>query len=1196
MALRVLRTAALPVAVFVAVVLGLSAAGAAPTDPFVGAWKSVDTRDSSNQRLTIARQRSGSYVVDLSDDLASGCGGGAATGKGTATRSGSVVSGLITITCANGQTFADVSFKFTHRKASDTLIDGQGVVWSRVKAPAPEPKPKPGASSLPLGRLVLAASEAPGLKPRPLKPSAAKKALADSLRPAKLPGFSPSQTQVARYGKGSTEVMSLAFAMKSTAVARAAAKAIAKAGRGSRISLGDNGYALRRKQAAVAWHRGRVVSAIVFQMRGQTAPVRTRIALGYGRTADARVEHALTQTALDRVAATVGSKGVLSRNATLDLFALAFEPLPGTKRPPGPTGKPSSGTEAILGILRIWKTLTAAQRDAAAKLIGVTGVSLPGARSSAGAERRADFGDPNFTPDVAMTSAVEQFMAYYQQKLKVPVQLKLVAGPGSDDGKSYANAAPIDAQGNLTPKPSICRVVMTPAGMALDPTGQLRALAHETFHCMQYEILGPLGLIGKLPAWISQGTAEWAAFRATGAPWKYAYTFEAYLNTCATTSLYQRVDGDAIGFFGHTDDFAEDFWKRAEAVVTLGAKYGSGAAYDAARGGQKIFLDTWASSALISPPYGLAWTSTSPTKPPFGSGCAPIDLPGDAPVKSDPLTTWLYYIENVAQPNRPLLHITIDDGNGRIGDTQFVDETVVDSWYCIEGECKCPEGTEGSPPAAPTLRRPAVLGLTGGKGAGKGSVAYVALDEFCKQRQPPPPIQCQKDSHGGATGSGPCPPGQEPVPTTPPGQPGHDKKKDEPPDPVGCTGHGCAQSAADPHLLPFGGSWYDFQGVGEFTLVRSTNSELEVQVRQEPWPGSKVVSMNTAAAMRVAGDRVTVYKGQPLSVRVNGRPVLLTTKDVRLPKGGVIRPLSQGQLDVIWPDGTVVRVTPPTNMAIDLTVSLAPKWLGKVTGLLGDNDGNTADDFKTRGGRALDAKVIQGTDKRAYNLLYRVFGGSWRVSSKTSLFDYASGQSTRTFTDARFPARIVTVENVSPAARRKAEKICRRMGLVQKDVLDACILDVAQTGSYGFSTALALAQLGTKKAKKPAPPPPPPPAGKPPGATLMFAGKTYSYKRAGAGDGCSTSSSVPRFSVTFRGYGGKTLSYGFKLAVNAGTKDGTYTAGVGLVFEGQFGGKLIPILVENLKVTLTGKRTRGTFAGTASTPGGDPVSGSFSCG
>jgi hypothetical protein len=370
--------------------------------------------------------------------------------------------------------------------------------------------------------------------------------------------------------------------------------------------------------------------------------------------------------------------------------------------------------------------------------------------------------------------------------------------------------------------------------------------------------------------------------------------------------------------------------------------------------------------------------------------------------------------------------------------------------------------------------------------------------------------------------------------------------------------------------------------------VRSTTDDLEIQVRQQPWPGSDVVSQNVAVAMRVAGDRVGVYRGDPLVVRANGRPVLLK-RDIRLPGGGTIKPLRQGQIDVVWPDASAVRVIPTGDLSTDVIVSLAEARQGRVAGLLGNNDraSGDADDFTTRGGRRLDPKAVKETGKRAYNLLYRVFGESWRVTSKTSLFDYAPGQSTRTFTDRRFPARIASPEALKARERRRAEAVCKRMLIQDPLVFRNCVLDVASTGFLSFAVSASTAERSVTKARKAKPPP----TGKP-GATVRFGTKTYTYRPSSSQDGCDRDGKDIRFAAQFTASPGRKLVYGFKLVVQKGSKDGTYTSGVGIVFEVE---NQTPVEIQQPKVTLAGKRTRGTFSGVASTPGKEAVSGSFRC-
>src|SRR5207253_10094231 len=108
--------------------------------------------------------------------------------------------------------------------------------------------------------------------------------------------------------------------------------------------------------------------------------------------------------------------------------------------------------------------------------------------------------------------------------------------------------------------------------------------------------------------------------------------------------------------------------------------------------------------------------------------------------------------------------------------------------------------------------------------------------------------------------------------------------------PLGCSGGGCGSTNGDPHMRTIDGRAYDFQAAGEFTLVRSTRDDLEIQARQEPYPLSQFVSINSALAMRVGRAVVEVDRGLPPVVRVDKRPVRIPNRRVLLlPGGGGVR-------------------------------------------------------------------------------------------------------------------------------------------------------------------------------------------------------------------------------------------------------------------------------------------------------------------
>jgi hypothetical protein len=269
----------------------------------------------------------------------------------------------------------------------------------------------------------------------------------------------------------------------------------------------------------------------------------------------------------------------------------------------------------------------------------------------------------------------------------------------------------------------------------------------------------------------------------------------------------------------------------------------------------------------------------------------------------------------------------------------------------------------------------------------------------------------------------------------------------------GCSvspcGVGCGGSNGDPHLLTFDQYRYDFQAVGEFVLARGLAPGLQVQARQTPLPGSRSASVDTAFAADVAGDRVGVYLGQQgMELHVAGARADLT-QPVKLAHGGTATQLVNLDIDVVWPDGSDMLVHQVGYWGMRATITLAASWRGRVEGLLGNFDGDQSNDLRISGGEGL-------AEPPTFGSLYPKFADSWRITQAGSLFDYGSGQSTATFTDRSFPDREVTASSVP--GRDAAEAVCRRAGVVDPKILDACIVDVGVSGQAIFASDEAQVQ------------------------------------------------------------------------------------------------------------------------------------------
>ena len=295
-------------------------------------------------------------------------------------------------------------------------------------------------------------------------------------------------------------------------------------------------------------------------------------------------------------------------------------------------------------------------------------------------------------------------------------------------------------------------------------------------------------------------------------------------------------------------------------------------------------------------------------------------------------------------------------------------------------------------------------------------------------------------------------------------------------------------SIGDPHTRTVSGTNYDFQAVGEFTLLRQ-GEQMEIQVRQTPvatanpitdsYSGlTTCVSLNTAVAARVGKHRIALQPGQEgrrLEFFLDGKRAGLSAEGIDLGASRVSAFDANGQtgLRVDYDNGTILLVTPRfwnahSTWYLDVSVSntqadeglmgFIPKdsWLPRL-----------------RDGRSVGPMPASLSDR--YVTLYKTFADSWRVTDHTSLFVYAPGTSTKTFMDADWPAEKppcklkpqfeipgVGVHRSIPVA--EAERICK--GVTEKDLHQHCVFDVATTGdkifAEGYDFAQELRLCGTK--------------------------------------------------------------------------------------------------------------------------------------
>ena len=274
-------------------------------------------------------------------------------------------------------------------------------------------------------------------------------------------------------------------------------------------------------------------------------------------------------------------------------------------------------------------------------------------------------------------------------------------------------------------------------------------------------------------------------------------------------------------------------------------------------------------------------------------------------------------------------------------------------------------------------------------------------------------------------------------------------------------------AVGDPHITTVDGLHYDFQSAGEFVSLRNS-SGMEIQVRQTPvstatpltdaYSGlTSGVSVNSAVAARVGKHRVT-YQADANNNTASGAPVLrvdgvvttLPAEGIDFGDEGRVTPQGSG-IQIDFPDQTTLIVSSGQWINNVWWMHLSVYHTSAYEGIMGARlKGSWLP--RLSDGSALGAMPASLHDR--YVQLYGKFADSWRVTGKTSLFDYAEGTSTATFTNKAWPT-----ENgpyvagpgpvAKPLGRNVAMQVCRNVA--GKNEKADCVFDVMVMGNKNIA-------------------------------------------------------------------------------------------------------------------------------------------------
>jgi lysyl endopeptidase len=224
----------------------------------------------------------------------------------------------------------------------------------------------------------------------------------------------------------------------------------------------------------------------------------------------------------------------------------------------------------------------------------------------------------------------------------------------------------------------------------------------------------------------------------------------------------------------------------------------------------------------------------------------------------------------------------------------------------------------------------------------------------------------------------------------------------------------------------------------------------------DPNSGLKTcVSLNTAAALLINKTRITyqpLAKGKAeqagMQVRIDGRIRNIPRGGLNLAGGGHVDALSGGGIVVQNSDSATVSIIPNFWSSQSLWyLSISVTNTRADEGIMGAMANGS---WLPRLANGSNIGALPAAMNQRYSDLYGVFANSWRVTAATTLFDYAPGKGTTSFTNMSWPSQTEPcvvkgmVNKVEPLNQALAAKVCAK--IEDKTAHQNCITDAQTMG------------------------------------------------------------------------------------------------------------------------------------------------------
>ncbi|XP_055957125.1 fibrillin-1-like isoform X3 [Patella vulgata] len=251
----------------------------------------------------------------------------------------------------------------------------------------------------------------------------------------------------------------------------------------------------------------------------------------------------------------------------------------------------------------------------------------------------------------------------------------------------------------------------------------------------------------------------------------------------------------------------------------------------------------------------------------------------------------------------------------------------------------------------------------------------------------------------------------------------------------------------DPHINTLDGKTFVFNGLGEYTLMRTTTEDFVLQGRTDRAETANGTLSNATifSAFAVRDDNGTTFQVEldqnktGLIIYGNGRDFTSSfneISDFTYESGGALSISRNGtKVTAVFSSGISLTVTPGLKL-LTISCTVPEDYMNSTRGLMGNFNNDVNDDFALPNGTVLSPNITERE-------IYRDFGQQWMINASESVFNYPPRKGPADFSFPEFVP--VFLDEQPDDVKAQAYAVCGGQTNL------ACIYDFIATGNQALA-------------------------------------------------------------------------------------------------------------------------------------------------